>query len=97
MDINRRIAVAIPGHIMFDTNLWESAVFNKNVLGSRDSSIGAFKVFYISHPTFPVIPVWENCRVYSYKDARRKFPYLFTDTNPLLWRQFGSVIFYLHY
>lgn len=43
---------------------------------------------YLIHPEFD--PVDEGCAspCFSLDDARRRYPFLFTDTNPILYRKF---------
>lgn len=40
------------------------------------------------HSELPITYETEEYRQYSYEVARRKYPYLFVDTNPLLYRKF---------
>ena len=43
---------------------------------------------YLDHSEFEILEDgWRCCR-YSLKHARYRFPYLFVDTNPLLYRSF---------
>lgn len=44
----------------------------------------------LHHKEFPVVPECSECREYTVRHARIKFPYLFKDTNPLLYRVFDS-------
>ena len=47
----------------------------------------AIKLF-IYNPEFPVVPQGEACPIYYYNDAKKIFPYLFAETNPILYRKF---------
>ena len=47
---------------------------------------------YLHHPEFPEVREGEECMRFSYRETRRKFPYLFVNTNPLLYRRFGRFI-----
>lgn len=48
-------------------------------------------LIYLVHNEFPGVPEGACIPRYSLLEARRKYPYLFYDTNPLLYRQFGPV------
>ena len=43
---------------------------------------------YLVHSEFPVVPEGCCCMVFSSERAHIRFPYLFADTNPLLYRKF---------
>jgi len=45
---------------------------------------------YIYNPELPEVQSGFICPVYYLQDARLKFPYLFSDTNPILYRRFSS-------
>lgn len=46
-------------------------------------------ILYLHHQALPAVPEGCECLKYWYRDARRKFPYLFADTNPILYRKFN--------
>lgn len=48
-----------------------------------------FYCIYLAHNEFPVIPEGTCVKRYNLEEARRKYPYLFVDTNSLLHRKFG--------
>ena len=48
-------------------------------------------LFYLVHNEFPAIPEGHCVPRYSLDAAERLYPYLFFDTNPLLYRKFGPV------
>ena len=43
---------------------------------------------FAKHPALPVMPD-NGVLIYHYPVARRRFPYLFADTNPILYRKFN--------
>lgn len=45
-------------------------------------------ILYIEHPEFPAVPLDCSCEEYNYQQAEARFPFLFHDTNPLLYRRF---------
>lgn len=40
------------------------------------------------HSEFPEVPDYDLVPVYDAEGARRRFPFLFVETNPLLYRRF---------
>ena len=46
------------------------------------------ETIYLVHPEFPRTPEGSMCLAYPIDKAQIKFPYLFKDTNPILYRQF---------
>lgn len=44
--------------------------------------------FYFTHTEFPIVPPFAMCRMLRLEEARKEYPYLFVDTNPLLYRKF---------
>jgi len=45
-------------------------------------------ILYVYNPEFSKVKSGEECPSYSYTEARKKFPYLFAETNPILYRKF---------
>ena len=52
-----------------------------------DWNYGGF-VLYVQHQEFDVVGECEQCPFFVYSEARRRYPFLFTNTNPLLYRKF---------
>ena len=71
---------------------WPEIVFFNhreiNLLGATRSFERSVLMFKLTHPEFDEVS--EGCVTPEYfiKDARRRYPFLFTDTNPLLYRKF---------
>jgi len=42
----------------------------------------------LTHPEFDPVPPGCACEMYTKQEARQKFPFLFVDVNPLIWRRF---------
>jgi len=43
---------------------------------------------YLTHPEFEEVPVGGACEMFSVEAAKHCYPFLFVDTNPLLYRRF---------
>ena len=97
--MRRQIAILFTYHEQIELNTPLSEVtfqdvfkFNKNetyLLGVIKSfGYDAMKM-YLTHPEFE--PVQEACRCphFYLEDARRRYPFLFADTNPILYRKFN--------
>ncbi len=97
--MRRRIAIKFPESIFhnkidFSTKIKEIQVkniirFNSCILVGADYSFEYDEfILYIDHPEFESVSEGHQNPVYSYAIARKKFPYLFVSTNPILYRKF---------
>lgn len=64
-----------------------------NVMGIQSDDYEGRIAIGLTHPEFREVPDFEMIPEYYIDEARRKFPYLFVETNPLLWRNYGYVGF----
>jgi hypothetical protein len=46
-------------------------------------------IIYLEHNEFESVPEGGTTPMYWYEEARKKYPYLFAETNPLLYRRFN--------
>ena len=53
-----------------------------------DCSCGCLRIFLIHHE-FDEVPEGCCCEEFSIEQAKKRFPYLFYNTNPLLYRRFN--------
>lgn len=70
-------------------SVWDFFYYGScKILGVEASLSRMAAVVYILHSEFD--PVAEGCEApaYYYDEAKRRFPYLFSDTNSLLYRKF---------
>jgi len=60
-----------------------------NLLGASRSFELSALMFKLTHTEFKEVP--EGCPIphYYMNDARRRYPFLFADTNPILYRKFN--------
>ena len=71
---------------------WSEIIFfnhkEVNLLAATRSFERSALMFKLTHPEFDVVP--EGCVIpyYSIDGARMRYPFLFTGTNPLLYRKF---------
>ena len=42
----------------------------------------------LTHPEFPEVPEGEQIPIYRLPEAKKRFPFLFVDTNPILYRKY---------
>ena len=94
----RMIGIVIPYEFIVDENTKFKDIKISNMIRFNNCNVmGAYNVLelrgfiiYITHPEFK--PTKEGCIIikYLYEEARKKFPYLFVDTNPLLYRKFNT-------
>jgi hypothetical protein len=61
-----------------------------NIFGIQSDDFQGRIAIGLTHPEFREIPDYELIPEYYIDEARKKFPYLFVDTNPLLWRKFND-------
>ena len=59
------------------------------IVGAEPSLMHNATIVYLEHNEFDDVP--ERCitPLCWYEDARKKYPYLFAETNPLLYRRFN--------
>jgi len=63
--------------------------FNNCSLLAATFSLDHFAILiYIFHSEFISVKEGQLVPYYSYEEARKKFPYLFVNTNPLLYRKY---------
>ena len=43
---------------------------------------------FLCHPEFEAVPPLAECRVYTMEGAAKRYPFLFNETNPILYRRF---------
>ena len=54
---------------------------------TKDFHMDGIKVFLL-HPEFDKLAEAEENPMYHLHEAKKRHPFLFTDTNPILWRKF---------
>ena len=52
-----------------------------------DFHYGCIDVF-LYHPEFETVPPGAECKVYTMEGAAKRYPFLFNETNPILYRRF---------
>lgn len=79
---------------LVDVPLREIYRFNPchaHIIGIERSLLYDEIVCYLIHNEFPVVPSGCAAPLYNIPAARARFPFLFVDTNPVLYRKFNSV------
>lgn len=84
--LKHRIQVSFPWDV--DKNI----EINDNCVLDREHRFGlGISVITFVHPELPETDFGNWCFTYDFKRAKAKFPYLFADTNPLLYRNFDDL------
>jgi len=94
--MKNRISIIVPYRHMVDFDMPIKDVriadlirFNSCTLIGAESSLSWNAVLlHLAHPEFNTVPDGYITPLYWYDEARKQFPYLFVDTNPLLYRKF---------
>jgi hypothetical protein len=94
----RRIALLVPLEL---TDLWPAGAGVMSCLGLNPKQANVMGVcvdhmrmsvaVLLTHPEFPECPAGAEPPCYDATQARAKFPYLFADTDPLLYRGFDGL------
>ena len=63
---------------------------NANILAVNLSWENMAIEIYMVHKEFPIVKEACKCPAYGLYEAKSRFPYLFGDTNPLLYRKYGE-------
>lgn len=74
------------------TSISDITKFNQkhaHVVGIRHSIERWAIEVYLTHSEFPKVPSGCMCESYFLPEAKKIFPYLFVDTNPILYRKFN--------
>ena len=61
---------------------------NFNIVKEKIDFKTDIRMYKLTHMEFPTVREGEQYEEYWLEDARKKFPYLFVNTNPLLYRRF---------
>jgi len=59
------------------------------IIGAEPSLMHNAVIIYLEHNEFEDVPDYCITPMYWYEEARKKYPYLFAETNPLLYRRFN--------
>ena len=94
----RFIAIVIPRVDIIDINIPFSEITINNFVRFNHREVNLIGVeqpleyneirFYLTHPEFIIVPPFLHCPIYTVEEARKRYPFLFVDTNPLLYRRF---------
>jgi len=75
----------MPFQKMYNFNMKEV-----NLYGAyRDYGWFGWRLF-LTHPEFEKVPEGCECKVFRISDAKKRYPFLFSDTNPILYRKYGK-------
>jgi len=96
--LSKRIGIIIPWQYIVDRDAPIKGVKFRHfvrfesctIIGAENSLVRCAIIIYLTHDEFKPIPLGEISRLYYYSDAKKRFPYLFADTNPLLYRKYGT-------
>ncbi len=58
---------------------------NISIIGTYKECMYCMK---LTHPEFETVQLGHEIPEFDQEEARKRYPYLFIDTNPLLWRKF---------
>ncbi len=58
------------------------------LVGAENDMRRKATILYLAHPEFPVAAEGCSCFEFSCRTAEARFPFLFHDTNPLLYRRY---------
>jgi len=94
--MKKRICIIIPWEHVVDKNTLAKDIklsnfvkFNNcNIIGAEDSLCYCAMLIYLSHTEFNEVGESIEIPRFHINDARRIFPYLFSDTNPILYRKY---------
>jgi len=89
---HRTIIIAMPKHPEISEAIIGDIIrFNTNEITlnatMREWETDEFLI-KLTHPEFPKVPAGELLPRYYLPEAKKRFPFLFVDTNPILYRKY---------
>jgi hypothetical protein len=61
---------------------------NANIISAYKDYARMYFCIKLIHPEFKPVPIGHDIPEFRLEEARKRYPFLFVDTNPLLWRKF---------
>lgn len=99
--MRRLIAITVSQEWLCDINfkLKDATINDIYKFNPKQAHLYAFNVdhwygnyvAFLHHNEFPPTPDGGSVRRYPLHEARKRFPYLFVDTNPILYRNFNYI------